>query len=52
LLDGIADCIEGPTHVNNYPVQRGYTKLLWRICDAHHSFHKWLVPQLDEQEGE
>jgi hypothetical protein len=43
LLDGMADCIEGPTHINNYPVQRGYAKLLWRICDARHSFHKWLT---------
>lgn len=43
FLDGVADCIEGPTHVNNHPVQRGYTKLLWRICDARHSFHKWIM---------
>ena len=42
LFDGIADYIEGPTHVNNYPVQRAYSRLLWRICDARHSFHKWL----------
>jgi ribosomal protein S18 acetylase RimI-like enzyme len=35
-------CIEGPTHVNNYPVQRGYAKLGWQIYDAHHSFHLWL----------
>jgi len=42
LFDGIADYIEGPTHINNYPVQRGYAKLHWRICDARHSFHKWL----------
>ena len=42
LFDGIADYIEGPTHINNYPVQRGYTKLHWQICDARHSFHKWL----------
>jgi dTDP-4-amino-4,6-dideoxy-D-galactose acyltransferase len=34
--------IEGPTHINNYPVQNGYTKLNWRISDARHSFHKWL----------
>jgi hypothetical protein len=42
LLDGLCHCIEGPTHINNYPVQRGYTKLSWRIADARHSFHKWL----------
>jgi len=34
--------IEGPTHINNYPVQRGYTRLNWQIYDAKHSFHKWL----------
>ncbi len=36
------DYIEGPTHINNYAVQRGYGRLHWRIHDAHHSFHKWL----------
>jgi RimJ/RimL family protein N-acetyltransferase len=41
-LDESVDYIEGPTHVNNYAVQRGYTKLRWRIHDARHSFHKWL----------
>lgn len=42
LCDGIVDYIEGPTHINNYPVQRAYIKLLWRIFHARHSFHKWL----------
>jgi hypothetical protein len=42
LFQGKTDIIEGPTHVNNYPVQRGYTRLGWQICDARHSFHKWL----------
>jgi len=42
LFNGLAACVEGPTHVNNYPVQRGYEKLSWRIYDARHSFHKWL----------
>jgi hypothetical protein len=42
-LQGIADIIEGPTHVNNYGVQFGYLKLGWRVCsDARHSFHKWV----------
>jgi GNAT superfamily N-acetyltransferase len=42
-LHGIADIIEGPTHVNNYGVQLGYSKLGWRVCsDARHSFHKWM----------
>jgi GNAT superfamily N-acetyltransferase len=43
LFDGIADYIEGPVHVINYPVQWAYTKLLWRISDARYSFHKWLI---------
>lgn len=43
FLEGIADIIEGPTHINNYGVQLGYSKLGWRICsDARHSFSKWL----------
>ncbi|MBX7184854.1 MAG: hypothetical protein K1Y01_06880, partial [Vicinamibacteria bacterium] len=42
LLEGLVQRIEGPTHVNNYGVQRGYLRLGWRIEDAHHSFHKWL----------
>jgi ribosomal protein S18 acetylase RimI-like enzyme len=42
-LHGIADIIEGPTHINNYGVQLGYSKLGWRVCsDARHSFHKWM----------
>jgi RimJ/RimL family protein N-acetyltransferase len=43
LLEGQVDLIEGPTHINNYAVQRGYHKLGWQIVDARHSFHKWLV---------
>jgi hypothetical protein len=40
----VNDCaaIEGPTHVNNYGVQKGYAKLGWTIRGARHSFHKWL----------
>lgn len=41
-LSGFSDIIEGPTHINNYPVQKSYTKLGWSITSAHHSFHKWL----------
>jgi len=37
-----ADYIVGPTHINNYAVQRGYASLEWRIHDARHAFHKWL----------
>jgi GNAT superfamily N-acetyltransferase len=46
LLRGITDCIEGPTHINNYPVQRGYSRLQWHGADARHSFHKWLTGQI------
>jgi hypothetical protein len=42
-LRGVADLLEGPTHVNNHGVQRGYLKLGWRVgSDARHSFHKWM----------
>ena len=43
LLDRQVDYIEGPVHIKNHPVQRAYSKLFWEICDARHSFHKWLV---------
>lgn len=39
-LEGKVDIIEGPTHINNYPVQRGYATLMWKILDARHTFHK------------
>jgi hypothetical protein len=42
LLQPEVDLIEGPTHINNYAVQRGYNRLGWQIGDARHSFHKWL----------
>ncbi|MBI2813938.1 MAG: hypothetical protein HYX71_06615 [Opitutae bacterium] len=42
LYEGKIDCLEGPTHINNYPVQHGYGRLLWRIADARHSFHRWI----------
>ncbi|NMB99984.1 MAG: GNAT family N-acetyltransferase [Thermoanaerobaculaceae bacterium] len=41
-LEKEVDMIEGPTHINNYPVQRGYAGLGWKIGDARHSFHKWI----------
>ena len=43
LFDGVADVIKGPTHINNYPVQRGYARLNWHIADSRFSFHKWLA---------
>ena len=42
LFDGNSDIIESATHINNYPVQRGFNRLGWQIHDARHSFHKWL----------
>jgi len=42
IFNGKVDCILGSTHINNYPLQRVLTKLVWRISDARHSFHKWL----------
>jgi GNAT superfamily N-acetyltransferase len=42
LFDGAARYIEGPTHLGNHGVQRGYARLSWRMCDARHSFHRWL----------
>lgn len=42
LFPGLADWIEGPTHINNIEVQRGYLRLGWRLVDARHTFHKWL----------
>ena len=43
-LRSSADWIEAPTHIDNYPVQRGFLRLGWRIAGAQHSFHKWLKP--------
>jgi len=37
-----AHVIEGPTHVDNLPVQRAYERLGWQARGAIHSFHKWL----------
>jgi ribosomal protein S18 acetylase RimI-like enzyme len=43
-LCGSADWIEGPTHIENHAVQRGYLRLGWQIAGTQHSFHKWLKP--------
>jgi hypothetical protein len=45
LFPGLADWIEGPTHLHNIPVQRGYLRLGWRLVDARHSFHKWFTEE-------
>lgn len=39
-----AEWIEGPTHIENIAVQRGYLRLGWKNAGAKHSFHKWLKP--------
>ena len=39
-----ADWIEGPTHIENLAVQRGYLRLGWQFTGSQHSFHKWLKP--------
>lgn len=46
-LEGKVDIIEGPAHVNNYPVQRGYATLMWKIVDARHTFHKWIRKEIN-----
>lgn len=35
-------CMESATHINNYPAQRGFAKVGWRIYGAQHAFHLWL----------
>jgi len=34
--------VEGPTHLHNLAVQRGYLSLGWKIADSRHTFHAWL----------
>lgn len=34
--------IEGPTHLHNLAVQRGYLALGWKIVDSRHTFHAWI----------
>jgi hypothetical protein len=41
-VEGVADWVEGPTHVNNYGVQRGYARLGLKVEGARHTFHRWL----------
>lgn len=42
LYEGAVDFLEGPTHVNNLPVQRAYANLRWRPNGGRHSFHLWF----------
>ena len=43
-MHALKDCsaIEGPTHINNIRVLRGYTSLGWKIADSRHAFHAWI----------
>jgi RimJ/RimL family protein N-acetyltransferase len=43
LMQGHALWIEGPTHIDNHPVQRAYEKLGWKRAGTQTSFHKWLT---------
>ena len=44
LMQGHALWVEGPTHIDNHPVQRAYEKLGWKSVGTQTSFHKWLIP--------
>ncbi len=44
MMQGHALWIEGPTHIDNHPVQRGYQKLGWKRIGTQTSFHKLLTP--------
>ncbi len=43
ILKGHCRFIEGPTHLNNIGVQRGYGSLGWKVFGGRHAFHKWLT---------
>ena len=42
MMQGHALWLEGPTHVDNHPVQRAYEKLGWKKAGTQTAFHKWL----------
>ena len=44
MMQGHALWVDGPTHIDNHPVQRAYEKLGWKRVGAQTSFHKWLTP--------
>ena len=44
MMQGHALWLEGPTHIDNQPVQRAYEKLGWKRVGTLTSFHKWLKP--------
>jgi hypothetical protein len=39
---GSCQAIEGPTHIHNLAVQRGYQSLGWTVADSRHTFHAWI----------
>jgi RimJ/RimL family protein N-acetyltransferase len=44
MMQGHALWVEGPTHIDNHPVQRTYEKLGWKRLGTQTSFHRWLTP--------
>lgn len=44
MMQGHALWVEGPTHIDNHPVQRAYEKLGWKRLGTQTSYHKWLTP--------
>jgi len=42
MAESFSKYLDGPAHINNYPVHRAWLKLGWKITGARHSFHKWL----------
>jgi hypothetical protein len=42
MMHGHALWLEGPTHIDNHPVQRAYEKLGWNRVGTQSAFHKWL----------
>jgi len=42
MAESFSKHLDGPAHINNYPVHRAWLKLGWKITGARHSFHKWL----------
>jgi len=41
-MAGKVDVLDGPTNIMNFPVQRGWTSLGWRIVGSRYNFHRWI----------
>jgi hypothetical protein len=41
-MAGKVDVLDGPTNIRNFPVQRGWTSLGWKIVGSRYNFHRWL----------